>query len=461
MGYNSTERLITSPVGIYDVKTCLANDSNDLATLCMANNINMWSARKPISNTKVTELTANDWKGLGRTLSDYKTGSGIKKKIITGSVYLQSCGSNGLIASDIWTHDKPLLGESAFRLTDFNTYKHNAGRSFYIGTIFGNINNIIIPSSDNDGGMTLGFSIGLNIATYQIPSSELFGDCTAFYAGVIMCAGSGNQQLHYVKTAANAMSQYIGSGNMSISITINTRDFMNQMKADWSGTGTPYNKYPFRKGDPWTACLVLIDRSFSGGDGAQHKLNGTEKIVRLEYAEPMDNVYVDRRTLPMKPSKYNTIEWMKLKVKIQRYTSDRSGFDCYKITSIIVTAKMLATDSITFSVNAVLSAVNGSGIVVIPGQQGSGGVSVTVNSYIGPVTFSGTVGEVQKEFTLGSTQGNSIPETTYYISQSATSGNKLCNANFTFVNSSTSDSFSSQFSFDISTGPLEKENELL
>lgn len=49
MSYNSYSGIISAPVSIDDVKQALGESSNDLATLCKSENINMWSKYKPIS----------------------------------------------------------------------------------------------------------------------------------------------------------------------------------------------------------------------------------------------------------------------------------------------------------------------------------------------------------------------------------------------------------------------------
>lgn len=49
MPYNSENGIISAPVSINDVKQALGESSNDLATLCKSENINMWSKYKPIS----------------------------------------------------------------------------------------------------------------------------------------------------------------------------------------------------------------------------------------------------------------------------------------------------------------------------------------------------------------------------------------------------------------------------
>lgn len=49
MPYNSDSGIISAPVSIDDVKKALGESSNDLATLCKSENINIWSKYKPIS----------------------------------------------------------------------------------------------------------------------------------------------------------------------------------------------------------------------------------------------------------------------------------------------------------------------------------------------------------------------------------------------------------------------------
>lgn len=49
MSYNSETGIISAPVSIDDLKRALGESSNDLATLCKSENINIWSKYKPIS----------------------------------------------------------------------------------------------------------------------------------------------------------------------------------------------------------------------------------------------------------------------------------------------------------------------------------------------------------------------------------------------------------------------------
>ena len=48
MSYNSETGIISAPVSIDDVKQALGESSNNLATLCKSENINIWSKYNPI-----------------------------------------------------------------------------------------------------------------------------------------------------------------------------------------------------------------------------------------------------------------------------------------------------------------------------------------------------------------------------------------------------------------------------
>jgi len=426
MGYNSSTGLIYSPVSIYDVQRCFGLSSPDLATLILNANVNMWAARKPIYSTKVQQLTDADWAGTTRSLTGYKTGGGIKKWASVWADYINGIDSNGSVASQVWSYDRPVLdGSCAFRLTDFSGYYHLVGRVFNIHTpLFGNVNNIIIPSASGQDGANIGFVFGFTNPTPDggIAASQLFGDCLSYYPTVILTCGSGSYQ--YAKSADNPVSAYAGSTG---TITIDTADFASAIASDMN-VSNPYSRYPLRTNDKWTACMVLLSRKLTGGSGYDHKVNSTDTIVRLEYESG-----IDRRTLPIKQSKYNNIEWMKMTVTISKV----SGYTRrYKIDSIVVTAKMLTTTSVAFVINAQLSTPQGTVNVV----GVSSGQSITVNNY-SSVTFSDTVGEVTK--TLG------ISETTYDV-EATTPGNQLVNGTLTFHN--TKGDFSGQFSFDVSSG---------
>ncbi len=428
---------ITSPVSFADVNATLGTSHTDLFALCTDNNINMWSKFKPIYSTKVGILTNADFQG-AHIKSGYKTGGGILKPMKTGSTYLTDVNahSDGMVSDAVWTHDKPVLGESAARLHDFNNYDHTAIRIFRITNIFGNIDYFFLPSSDSAAGFVVAFD--MSFITGNMTPDFLFGDCwSTYYPAVILSCGY--YSLNYVKSAPNPISAYSGGG---VTIKVDTRMFMNKMKADWSAShsGDAYNSSPFKNGDKWTATLVLIDGYFDGGENdGSYKLGNGNNIVRLEYASPSGDTHVDRKTLPVEQSKFTNIEWMKMTVSITKVETKK-----YKISAISVKAKMLNTDSVTFVVDANLSTPQGT--VNVSGVTSGNPVSVTNYSN---VTFSGTTGEVTKSL--------SFNETTWTIT-ATTTGNILCNGTLTFK--ATDGNFSGTFSFDVSGGSSSYSKEI-
>ena len=426
MGHTATG-IISAPVSFADVNAVLGTSHTDLATLCMENLINMWSGRKPIYNTKWGILNTDDWNGVNRTLAGFKTGGGIKKAALSWDEYITGMNtSTGSVVSKIWEYDKPVAdGSCKFRLTDFSGYYHNVGRVFNMGTLFGNISNILIPSADGGTGRTVAFTFYFTNPTPDggIAAAQLFGDCWTYYPCIILTNGStGSNSYQYAVTAPSPISAYAGT---SMTITFDTADFAAAIASDFRSlhSGDPYANYPLRTGDKWTACLVLLSQQLTSGI---HKIPSSATIIRLEYSSN-----VDRRTLPIKQTKYINIEWMKMRVTITKIAGYQRK---YKIDSIVVTANILSTASMTFTVDAALSTPQGTVNVV----GVASGQSINVTGY-SSVVFSGSTGEISK--TLG------ITETTY--DNTATSaGNQLVNGTLTFRGSE--GNFSGGFSIDVS-----------
>lgn len=410
-----------------DFVSLMGISGTDLASICMSSAVNIWSPRKPIYSTKKEVLSADDFKGGAHSVSGYKTGAGILKPVVSGSDYQSNIGDSGVVPNGVWSHDKPVNdGLCWFRLSDFNGYWHTAGAMFSIDTLFGNVSHIMTPSTQSEDGARIAFSMSFHVQTGSIVPSELFGDCSGYYPTAIMSCGGYNYT--YIKSADNTILAYTSS---ACTITIDTAEFARQIASDFRAqhSGDPYSSFPLRTNDKWTACVVLSSRKFTGGDGYDHKLNGNESIVRLEYSSPSGDSHVDRKTLPIKQSKYNNIEWMKMTVTIQK-----TGNKVYEISSIVVTAKMLTTDYISFQVGAQLSTPQGNVNVV----NTASGQSINVENYTN-VAFSGETGEVTK--TLGLTR-------TIYTVTATSTGNQLCNGTLTFKNSK--GNFSGGFSIDIS-----------
>lgn len=417
--------IITAPVSVANVNQVLGTSHTDLASLCMDSHINMWAARKPIYNTKIGILETSDWNGNGRTLTGYKTGGGIKKWANLYDQYIDGINtSTGKVASQIWAYDKPVVdGSCAFRLADFNGYYHTVGRAFSIGTLFGNVNNILIPSADGETGRTVAFTMSFLSATPDggIPAAQLFGDCWGYYPAVILNNGSsGSNSYNYAVTAPNPISAYAGS---SVTISFNTADFAAAIATDYRTlhSGDPYANYPLRTGDNWTACLVLLSVSMSS---SIHKVPSGATIVRLEYASD-----VDRRTLPIKQTKWMNIDWMKYTIKITKV----SGYQrMYKIDSVQVESNVLSTSSMSFSVEGVFSTPSGTCYCGT-----TTGNPITISNWSG-MTLSGSTGVVVKSLTFAETKINNT---------ATTAGNYLINGTLKFTYGGYT--YQGGFSFDV------------
>lgn len=155
MSYNSETGIISAPVSIDDVKQALGESSNDLATLCKSENINIWSKYKPISckgdfkeypiredSDEIVTSSFNIYKcvvrcGMNIPMDTYKNlrnnygGEGFAieacKNLYKDNVY----GNNGYIHDNTSTsvsgkHFPKGGANSPYRLSDFRNYNSKA-----------------------------------------------------------------------------------------------------------------------------------------------------------------------------------------------------------------------------------------------------------------------------------------------------------------------------------------------
>lgn len=155
MSYNSETGIISAPVSIDDVKQALGESSNDLATLCKSENINIWSKYKPInckgefkeypiredSDEKATssysKFTCVVRCGMNIPMDTYKNlrnNYGGEGFAINGcyNLYVDNIyGKNGDISADTTTmvsgkHFPKGGANSPYRLSDFRNYNSKA-----------------------------------------------------------------------------------------------------------------------------------------------------------------------------------------------------------------------------------------------------------------------------------------------------------------------------------------------
>lgn len=159
MPYNSENGIISAPVSIDDVKQALGESSNDLATLCKSENINIWSKYKPISckgdfkeypiredsdeivTSSFSKYTCVVRCGMNIPMDTYKNlrnnygGEGFAIKACEHFYYDNVYGYNGIdkdVSTDshyVYTSGKhfPKGGaNSPYRLSDFRNYNSKA-----------------------------------------------------------------------------------------------------------------------------------------------------------------------------------------------------------------------------------------------------------------------------------------------------------------------------------------------
>lgn len=159
MPYNSENGIISAPVSIDDVKQALGESSNDLATLCKSNNINMWSKYKPIIYGEL--ITIDDYR-----FKDADYGLNVNRYIV--STTFPTLNDIKSAYDKPWTYNKPYgTISSPYRLTDFNGYSVKAKAPLYVyipkeGLIYNSTTSIstnfyinIVINDDNNGNITI------------------------------------------------------------------------------------------------------------------------------------------------------------------------------------------------------------------------------------------------------------------------------------------------------------------
>lgn len=164
MPYNSDSGIISAPVSIDDVKQALGESSNDLATLCKSENINIWSKYKPINckgefkeypiredseeivTSSYSKFTCVVRCGMNIPIDTYKNlrnnygeeGFAIKacNNLYIDNVYGQTGGIHDNTTTMVSGKHFPKGGaNSPYRLSDFRNYSSKATRNAFMTSI--------------------------------------------------------------------------------------------------------------------------------------------------------------------------------------------------------------------------------------------------------------------------------------------------------------------------------------
>lgn len=171
---------ITAPVSIDDVKSVLAYGSNDLASLCTYEGINMWAKYKPVDSDNAFLDINTGWKGKRNDCNiNYPKATSIYD--IKG-YYSQA--DNG------FTHR---TASAPYRLGDFRGYNHNA-RSEYIGIC------TTSPSAEDAVSISAAYNLQ-SVDSDWISMKDLLDDGNITYHFGVLLYNNNGDKLQYMRTS--------------------------------------------------------------------------------------------------------------------------------------------------------------------------------------------------------------------------------------------------------------------
>ena len=180
MSYNSETGIISAPVSIDDVKRALGESSNDLASLCTYEGINMWAKYKPVDSDNAFLDINTGWKGKRNDCNiNYPKATSIYD--IKG-YYSQA--DNG------FTHR---TASAPYRLGDFRGYNHNA-RSEYLGISTTN------PSAEDAVSISAAYNLQ-SVDSDWISMKDLLNDGSITYHFGVLLYNNNSNKLQYVRTS--------------------------------------------------------------------------------------------------------------------------------------------------------------------------------------------------------------------------------------------------------------------
>ena len=181
--------IIQAPISIADVKTMLGETSNDLATLCKSDKINMWAKYKPVELNKPFtsdefDFTNNHWRDNATWFkgADFE-GVGICGIKIAHSSTLQSLTE--LYDKGLGNWERVKVGSPfacPYRLSDFIGYKHAATAPF---------KRPFVASKTNENGSVFATMMIKNLDTENELTLQEFGKLSEAYLGLALKDAAG------------------------------------------------------------------------------------------------------------------------------------------------------------------------------------------------------------------------------------------------------------------------------
>lgn len=171
---------ITAPVSIDDVKSVLSYGSDDLASLCTYEGINMWAKYKPVDSDNAFLDINTGWKGK-------RNDCNINYPETTSIFDIKGYYSQ---ADNGFTHR---TASAPYRLGDFRGYNHNA-RSEYLGI------DTTSPSTEDAVSISAAYNLQ-SVDSDWISMKDLLNDGNiTYHFGVLLYNNNGNK-LQYMRTS--------------------------------------------------------------------------------------------------------------------------------------------------------------------------------------------------------------------------------------------------------------------
>lgn len=180
MAYNSENGIISAPVSIDDVKSVLGYGSDDLASLCTYEGINMWAKYKPVDSDNAFLDINTGWKGKRNDCNiNYPKATSIYD--IKG--YYSQAG-NGFTYR---------TASAPYRLGDFRGYNHNA-RSEYLGI------STTSPSAEDAVSISAAYNLQ-SVDSDWISMKDLLDDGNITYHFGVLLYNNNGDKLQYMRTS--------------------------------------------------------------------------------------------------------------------------------------------------------------------------------------------------------------------------------------------------------------------
>lgn len=209
MAYNSETGIITGPVSINDVQRALGVSSNNVATLCTHQNINIWAMYKPVDNSILLPDYMNQWNSIQKVWNpnaNWFHGTqaagwryGLSFTGYNSIASLVAAYDNATDNMNGWTYHRPRVAtNSKPRLSDFASYNHKAaqlGAGFIVSSPVGIDSNL-------KGTLVASFSYSPT-GTNNITPENLFGSNIYFgvalvYNGSVVMYGTADNANEFI-----------------------------------------------------------------------------------------------------------------------------------------------------------------------------------------------------------------------------------------------------------------------